>query len=277
MAGRVAGRSAIVTGAARGIGRAAAMTLAAEGADVLVNTRDPQTLEAVYQDVKAVAKGGKVAKFLADVGYEDQVNAMFDYALSEFGKVNIVLNNAAVANTRPALQYTAEFWEENLRNNLYSVYYTCTRAAREMVKAGEKGSLINFSSIGSTQPHRQLLAYDSSKGAIDSLTRALALELAPFDITVNAIAPASILGHNVSQMDSEKAARRDPKDFATPITRQGTPQDVANLVLFLASSESSYITGQIIPIDGGLSVQARPVMIAPLEITPLNLKEKEIR
>lgn len=277
MAGRVAGRSAIITGAARGIGRAAAMTLAAEGADVLVNTRNPETLEAVYQDVKAVAKGGKVAKFLADVGYEDQVNAMFDYALAEFGKVNIVLNNAAVTNPRPALQYTAEFWEENLRNNLYSVYYTCTRAAREMVKAGEKGSLINFSSIGSTQPHRQLLAYDSSKGAIDSLTRALALELAPFDITVNAIAPASILGHNVSPMDPEKAARRDPKDFATPITRQGTPQDVANLVLFLASPESSYITGQIIPIDGGLSVQARPAMIAPLEITPLNLSEKEIR
>lgn len=119
---------------------------------------------------------------------------MFDHAIAEFGKVNIVVNNAAVTNPRPALQYTSDFWEENLRINLYSVYYTCTRAAREMVKAGEKGSLINFSSVGAKQPHRQLLAYDSSKGAIDTLTRALALELAPFDITVNAIAPASILG-----------------------------------------------------------------------------------
>ena len=277
MADRVKGRAAIVTGAARGIGRAVAMKLAEEGADVLVNTRDPKTLDAVYEDVKRVAKGGKVAKFLADVRYEDQVEAMFDHAMAEFGKVNIVVNNAAVSNPRPALQYTSDFWEENLRINLYSVYYTCTRAAREMVKAGEKGSLINFSSIGATQPHRQLLAYDSSKGAIDSLTRALALELAPFDITVNAIAPASILGFCVAPMDPEKAAARDPKDFATPITRQGTPEDVAELALFLASEESSYITGQIIPIDGGLSVQARPACIAPLEITPMNVKEKDIR
>lgn len=277
MADRVSGRSAIVTGAARGIGRAIAMRLAEEGADVLVNTRDPKTLEAVYQEVKMVAKGGKVAKYLADVSYEDQVEAMFDHAIAEFGKVNIVVNNAAVTNPRPALQYTSDFWEENLRINLFSVYYTCTRAAREMVKAGEKGSLINFSSVGAKQPHRQLLAYDSSKGAIDTLTRALALELAPFDITVNAIAPASILGFCVPKMASAKAAARDPKDFATPITRQGTPEDVADLALFLASPESSYITGQIIAIDGGLSVQARPALIAPLEITPLNLSEKEIR
>ncbi len=277
MADRVSGRSAIVTGAARGIGRAIAMRLAEEGADVLVNTRDPKTLEAVYQEVKKVAKGGKVAKYLADVSYEDQVEAMFDHAIGEFGKVNIVVNNAAVTNPRPALQYTSDFWEENLRINLFSVYYTCTRAAREMVKAGEKGSLINFSSVGAKQPHRQLLAYDSSKGAIETLTRALALELAPFDITVNAIAPASILGFCVPKMDPEKAAARDPKDFATPITRQGTPEDVADLALFLASPESSYITGQIIAIDGGLSVQARPALIAPLEITPLNLSEKEIR
>lgn len=277
MANRVSGRSAIVTGAARGIGRAVAMRLAQEGADVLVNTRDPNTLEAVYEDVKKAAKGGKVAKFLADVSYEDQVESMFDHAVTEFGKINIVVNNAAISNPRPALQYTSDFWEENLRINLFSVYYTCTRAAREMVKAGEKGSLINFSSIGATKPHRQLLAYDSSKGAIDALTRALALELAPFDITVNAIAPASILGFCVAKMDPVKAAARDPKDFATPITRQGTPEDVAELALFLASQESSYITGQIIPIDGGISVQARPVSMAPLEITPLNIKEKEIR
>ena len=147
MANRVSGRSAIVTGAARGIGRAVAMRLAQEGADVLVNTRDPNTLEAVYEDVKKAAKGGKVAKFLADVSYEDQVESMFDHAVTEFGKINIVVNNAAVSNPRPALQYTSDFWEENLRINLFSVYYTCTRAAREMVKAGEKGSLINFSSI----------------------------------------------------------------------------------------------------------------------------------
>lgn len=276
MANRVAGRVAIVTGAARGIGRAIAMTLAKEGADVLVNTRNEETLEAVYRDVKNVASKGKVTKFLADVSDEIQVNQMFDHAIEVFGKVNIVVNNAAIVCPLPALQYTTEHWEKVLKTNLYSVYYTCTRAAKEMVRRGEKGSLINFSSIGATQPHRQLLAYDTSKGAIESFTRAMALELAPFDITSNAIAPAAILGASVAPMPPELVAKRDPKDFATPITRQGEPQEVADLVLFLASPESAYITGQIIPIDGGLSVQARPAAIAPLEITPLNWKEKNI-
>lgn len=274
MANRVAGRSAIVTGAARGIGRAIAMKLAMEGADVLVNTRNEETLEQVYRDVESVAAGGKVTKFLADVSDQQQVDRMFDHALDTFGKVTVVVNNAAIVCPVPALQYTTEHWEKVLKTNLYSVYYTCLRAAKEMVRQGEKGSLINFSSIGATQPHRQLLAYDTSKGAIESFTRALALELAPFDITVNAIAPAAILGASVAPMEAEKLAKRDPVDFATPITRQGEPEEVADLALFLASPESSFITGQIIAIDGGLSVQARPAVIAPLEITPQNWKQK---
>jgi 3-oxoacyl-[acyl-carrier protein] reductase len=252
------------------------MILAENGADVLVNTRNEETLEAVYQDVKKVATG-KVAKYLADVGYEDQVNAMFDHAIAEFGKVNILINNAAVNKNRPVLEYTSDFFEENLRVNLYAVFYTSTRAAREMVKRGVKGSIVNFSSIGARQPHRQMLAYDTAKGAIESMTKAMALELAPFDITVNAISPASIVGNFVRQMDPEIQKRRDPRDFVTPITRQGTPEDVANLVLFLSSEESSFITGQVVAIDGGLSAQARPAMIAPVEITPLNIAEYDIR
>ena len=273
MGERVKGRSAIVTGAARGIGRAVALTLAAEGADVLVNAKEEEELEAVYQEVKMAAEGGRVAKFLADVSDEKQVNEMLDYMLLQFGKINIVVNNAAITIPKPALTYTTEFWDETIRTNLYSSYFICLRAAREMIARGEKGSFINFSSIGATKPHRQLLAYDTSKGALDSFTKALALELAPFDITVNVVAPACILGANVRPMDHSVVSRRDPVDFVTPITREGKPQDVANLVLFLASPESSFITGQVIAVDGGLSVQARPVTMAPLEITPQNIHE----
>ena len=273
MGERVKGRAALVTGAGRGIGRAVALTLAREGADVLVNEKEERALEKVYQELKEEARGGKVARFAADVSDEKQVNAMMDYLLAEFGKINIVVNNAAVTIPRPALPYTTDFWDETIRTNLYSSYFTCLRAAREMISRGEKGSFINFSSIGAQKPHRQLMAYDTSKGALDSFTRALALELAPFDITVNAVAPASILGANVRPMDPKVAQRREPVDFATPVTREGEPQDVANLVLFLASPEASFITGQIIAVDGGLSVQARPVTMAPLEITPQNLHE----
>lgn len=266
----LAGKSAIVTGAARGIGREIAMQFAACGADVLVNTRSQESLDAVYEDVKKVAKG-KVTCFLADVSDEAQVDAMFDHALAEFGKVNIVANNAGVSASRAALYYDSKFWDENLKVNLYSAYYTCIRAAKELVKQGLPGSFINFSSIGATKPHRNCLAYDTSKAALEGLTRALALELAPFEIRVNAISPASILGFYVKEMPEEIAARRDPMDFATPLTRQGTPEEVANLVSFLASDESSYITGQVIAIDGGISVQARPNQLAPLMVTPENL------
>ena len=272
---RVEGRSALVTGAARGIGREIAMTLAQNGADVLVNTRNQETLEAVYQDVKRVAKG-KVAKFQADVGNEDEVNAMFDHMIAEFGKVNILVNNAAIGKNKPILEYTTDFFDEHMRINLYSVYFTSLRAAKEMIKRGEKGSIVNFSSIGAKQSHRQMMVYDTTKGAVEAMTKAMALEFAPWDITVNAISPASILGFFVKEMDPEKIKRREQQDFATPIPRQGTPKDVADLTLFLASEESSYITGQIIAIDGGLSAQARPPIISPLQITPQNIAEKNI-
>ncbi|MDR1560497.1 MAG: SDR family oxidoreductase [Clostridiales bacterium] len=272
---RLEGRSALVTGAARGIGRAVALALAENGADVLVNTRNEDTLDAVYNEVKKIAKG-KIAKFRADVGDENQVNAMFDHMINEFGKVNIVVNNAAIGVNKPILEYDTEFYMEHLRINLHSVYHISLRAVKEMIKRGEKGSIINFSSIGAQKPHRQMLAYDTSKGGVEAMTKAFALEFAPWDITFNAVSPASILGYFVKEMPKDVAERRNILDFATPIPRQGTPRDVANLVLFLASPESSYITGQVINIDGGLSSQARPPIISQLDITPDNIEERHL-
>ena len=272
---RVEGQSAIVTGAARGIGRAIAMTLASNGADVLVNTRNAETLEAVYEDVKKVAKG-KVAKYLADAGSENDINAMFDHMLKEFGKVNILVNNAVIGINKPVLLYDTEFYLEHIRINLNGVFLTCLRAAKEMVRGGQKGSVINFSSIGAQKPHRNMLAYDTSKGGVEALTKAMALEFAPWEIRFNAISPASILGYFVKELPADIVANKNQKDFATPLPRQGTPQDIANLALFLASPESSYITGQVISIDGGLSAQARPPILSPCKITPQNIDEANV-
>lgn len=272
----VTGKNAVVTGAARGIGRAIAMQLAAGGANVLVNTRNTETLAQVKADVESVAKG-KVASYLADVGSCGEVEAMFDHMTEAFGGVDIVVNNAAIGPHKPFLQFDNEWWDEILRINLNSVFYTSRRAVKEMIKCKSHGSIINFSSIGATKSHRGMVAYDTSKGGIEAFTRALAVEVAPWEIRVNAISPASILGFFVKEMDPEITAKKDPKDFQTPIPRQGTAEDVANLTQFLASDASSYITGQIIAIDGGLGIQARPFNNSPLEITPQNIHEFDIR
>ena len=271
----VAGKNVLVTGAARGIGRQIAMQMAQSGANVLVNTRNADTLAEVKADVEAVAKG-KVAAFLADVGEREQVEAMFDCMIEEFGGVDVLVNNAAIGPSKAFLLYDDEWWENTLRINLDSVFYASRRAVKEMIKRGSKGSIINFSSIGATKSHRQMLAYDTSKGGVEAFTRALAVEMGPWEIRVNAISPASIVGFFVREIDPEVAARKNPNDFQNPIPRQGTPEDVANLTQFLASDASSFITGQIIAIDGGLGIQARPFVTAPLHITPQNIAEKGV-
>jgi len=271
----VTGKNVLVTGAARGIGRQIAMQMAAGGANVLVNTRNEETLAQLYSDVKKIAKG-KVAHYLADVSDKNQVEKMFDHMISEFDGVDVVVNNAAIGPGKAFLLFDEEWWDNILRINLYSVFYTSHRAVKEMIKRKSKGSIINFSSIGATKAHRQMVAYDTSKGGIEAFTRALAVEMAPWEIRVNAISPASILGFFVREMDPIIAAKKDPADFQTPIPRQGTPEDVANIVQFLASDASSYITGQIIAVDGGLGVQARPFSNSRLDITPQNIEEKGV-
>ncbi|MCL2058176.1 MAG: SDR family oxidoreductase [Oscillospiraceae bacterium] len=271
----VAGKNVIISGAARGIGREIAMQMAAGGANVLLNTRNAETLAALAADVKGVAKG-KVESYLADVGDREAVEAMYDHMMETLGGVDVVVNNAAIAYRKPFLLFDDEWWNEMMRVNLNSVYYMSHRASIEMVKRGAKGSIVNFSSVGAKQAHRNMLAYDTAKGGTEAFTRALALELAPWEIRVNAISPASILGFYVKPMEPGTATKKDPRDFVTPIPRQGTPKDVANLVQFLASDASSYITGQVIAIDGGLSVQARPFHFAPLDLTPQNIDMQQL-
>ena len=273
---RLLGKTALITGSARGIGLEIAVMMAKNGANVIVNTRNEETLAHAAATVRERAGQAKVGAFLADVGDKAQVEAMFDYAVENFGQVDIIVNNAAIAYAKPFLLYDDDWWNEMLRVNLNSVYYICHRGVREMIKKGVAGSIINFSSIGATKPHRQMLAYDTCKGAVETFTRALALEVAPWEIRVNAISPASIIGFYVKEMDPGIAAKKDPGDFLTPLPRQGTPEDVANLAVFLASNESAYITGQVIPIDGGMSVQARHYPASKVAITPQNIKEKNI-
>ena len=269
---KLAGKTAIITGAARGIGKEIALLFAKEGANVVVNTRSEETLKALCDDIRNVSKVG-VYPFKGDVSYKDQVDAMFDLALEKTGRVDILVNNAGTSVRKNFLEYTEEFWDENVRNNLKSMYLTTQRAALIMVKQNG-GSIINLSSIGATRSHRETVAYDTSKGGIEAMTKAVAVELGGWNVRCNAISPAVILGNYVGKMPAEVLERKDPNDFVTPILRQGEPIEVAYLALFLASDESGFITGQTIAIDGGMSIQARAFHDSRASITPLNIHEK---
>jgi NAD(P)-dependent dehydrogenase (short-subunit alcohol dehydrogenase family) len=263
---RLLGKSAIVTGASRGIGRAIATIFAQQGANVLVNGRKEEELYATCVAISTTASG-KVVPFIGDLGYKEQVDAMFDFALQEFGRLDVLVNNAAVAWSKHFLDYTEEWWDQIMQNNLKSVYLASHRAAQHMV-TNRQGSIISLSSIGATKAHRESVAYDASKGAIDAFTRALALDLGPWNIRVNAISPAVIVGDHVRKLPDDVLSKGDPADFITPLSRQGTAEDVANLALFLASEQSSFITGQVIAIDGGLGIQARAYHDSPFAIPP---------
>lgn len=268
---RFEGKTAVVTGGYRGIGLASALMLAREGANVVINARNQEKLDEAVEKARAVAQGGKVIGCVADVGFRDQVERMFDQTMSTFGRVDYLVNNAGISKGQPFLTAQDDWWDEHIRTNLTSMFYTCRRAAREMVKRDEGGSIVNLSSIAATQAHRNTVAYDASKGGVEAFTRALALELAPWNIRVNAISPAAVIGFFVKDKPEEWIKQRALEKFDTPLIRRGTPEDCAELICFLLSDAAGFITGQAVYIDGGLSAQARPFSMGPLMLTPHNI------
>ena len=251
---RFEGKNVLVTGAARGIGRAVAVAFAKDGANVLVNTRNRQTLDDVYEEICSISSGNH-RKFLADVGDLDQIHAMCDYMIKEMGGIDILVTNAAETGRWPFLAVTPEIMDKHINANIKGVLFLNQRASMDMIRRKVPGRIINFSSIAASKPHRLQVPYDTTKGAIETITRAAALELAPFGITVNAVSPAC-----VKRDDTLNIVDNRPKEacqYEQPILRWGEPEDVAWLIEFLALDFASFITGDVIPIDGGMAIQSR--------------------
>jgi 3-oxoacyl-[acyl-carrier protein] reductase len=247
---------AVVTGGSRGIGRAIVKAFAAEGAKVVLVYRGSQA--AAEEAVNEVTAAGGVCKAKqVDVADRAAVEKCVEEVVKEFGALHILVNNAGVIRDGLFVRMTPEDWDVVIQTNLNGTFNFCRAAAEQMVfkqKRSGGGRIINISSVAAEHVNRGQTNYAASKGAINSFTRALATEIASRNITVNAIAPGFIA------TDMSEAVRNQAGDVIEkkhiPMKRIGRPEDIAKVAVFLASADSGYITGQVITVDGGLSLGA---------------------
>ncbi len=237
---------AIVTGASGGIGKAITLHLAAAGAAVICNyCTNQQKAEAVVQAAREA--GGSAVSMQGDVRSFAEMETMTASVIAQFGRIDILVNNAGITRDELLLSMSDTTWKDVIETNLYGAF-NCTKAVAQQMMFQKNGRIINISSVAGDRGGRGQANYAASKGGLNAFTRAVAIELAPKNITVNAVAPGVI----ETEM-SQEVMRRAKETVMThiPLKRVGTCDEVASTVVFLASDDAAYITGQIIRVDGG--------------------------
>ncbi len=249
----LANKVVLITGAAGGIGRSIAKRFAGEGCKIVVNDVNAEAAQEVVDSI--TASGGSAVAAVADVSDSAQVGAMFDILVAEYGHIDVLVNNAGLVSPMLHFFEADEAWWRKIIDVNLTGHFLCSHvAARMMAKAGG-GCIINMSSGGATRAHRAFTAYDATKGGIEALTRAMALDLGPYGIRVNALMPGSI---DTSGLDLDQRKLRGEN---VPLGRIGEPIDMTGAALFLASDDASYITGDIIKVDGGMLAQQRSATV----------------
>ena len=242
------GTVALVTGASRGLGLATALALAEAGADIALTGRAPEDLARVAEE--AGKHGVRAEVFRADLREPAAIDAMVDAALAAFGRIDVLVNNAGVAGReQPFLELDAADWDEVLAVDLRAPAL-CARAVARTMVARRQGRIINVASIGAIMPLSQLSAYCAAKGGLVQLTRVMALELARHNIQVNAVCP----GYFGTPMNEQFFSTPDGQELirrSIPMRRLGDPAELAPMIVFLASSASSFMTGSVVTVDGG--------------------------
>ncbi len=241
-------RTAIVTGAARGIGKGIALALAQDGYNVVVSDMKQADCDAAAKELQAT--GAEVIGTACNVTDPSAVETLFQKTVEKFGKVDVLVNNAGIYPFVPFSSMTEADWDKVMNVNLKGVFL-CSKAAAKLLSAG--GRIVNISSIASVVGFENLVHYCASKGGVNGMTRALALELARQNVTVNAVAPGAINTPGAYQDAKEEVKKQTAA--MVPMARIGEPEDIANAVVFLASEKSSYITGQVLVVDGGWTLR----------------------
>ena len=242
-------RVAIVTGASQGIGRGIALGLAEAGADIVVNCdRSVDKAEAVAMEIRA--RGRRALEVKADVSNSTDVKRMVQDTLKAFGRIDVLINNAGLFINSPMEDVKEEDWDRVMAVNLKGVFLCCQAVGRHMIERQAGGSIINIASISGVMPEINGGAYTPSKAAVLALTRQLGVEWAKYGIRVNALSPGPVLTplQRAAYPSEELLAARNS---AIPMNRHGTPEEMANVAVFLASDDSSYMTGENITADGG--------------------------
>lgn len=240
---------ALVTGGSRGIGRAIALTLASYGAIVIVNyCGSKEKAEAVVKEI--TEKGGTAVSYQADIADANAVKAMFAYIMDEFKSLDILINNAGITRDNLILKMTEEEFDQVINTNLRGVF-SCLKQASKIMLKQRKGTILSISSVSGIHGNPGQVNYSASKAGVIGMTKTLAKELGSRGITVNAIAPGYI---KTDMTDVLKDEMKDKIAEAVPLKRLGNTEDIAEMAAFLVSPKASYITGQVIEIDGGLGL-----------------------
>ena len=243
----LSGRTALVTGGSRGIGRAIALRLAEQGADVAFSYRGNEA--AAKETAAAIeALGRRALPVQADVSDADAADGLVKSVLEAFGKLDILVNNAGITRDDLIMRMSVEAFREVLETNLFGAFYMTKAVTRPMLKA-KGGRIVNITSVSGQAGQMGQANYSSAKAGLIGLTKATARELASRSITCNAVAPGFVLTELTSQLPEALQAEITAR---TPLGRFGTPEEIAHAVAFLASDDAAYITGQVLAVDGGL-------------------------
>ncbi|SCG83079.1 short-chain dehydrogenase/reductase SDR [Proteiniborus sp. DW1] len=245
---RLKDKVAIVTGSTSGMGRATAELFAKEGAKVVVTGRNEERAKEVVNRIKA--EGNEAIYIIADTSNMDEVKKIFDKTIEAYGTVDILFNNAGMLSTTPIADLTLDEWNKTFSVNVTAPLYLSQLCA-PIMKAKGKGVIINTSSVAGAHAHHGTAAYVTTKHALNGLTKSMAYEFGP-EIRVNAILPGAIMTAMVDSVGGEAAVKHLIED--SPLKKAGQPEEIATVALFLSTDESSFITGQLLRVDGGIDL-----------------------